>query len=70
MSTLNINKLNGKIAELGFKKKDLAMRFGISVQALNNKLRGKTKITTDDAVRFCEILNIDNYADRTDIFLS
>ncbi len=66
---MNIPKLNAKITERGIKKKDLAKSFGITVQALNKKLRGLTKITTDDALKFCEILNISNDSEKTEIFL-
>ena len=66
---MNLNKLNAKIVEVGIKKKMIAKRFGISVQALNKKLSGITKITIDDACLFCEILNINTYEEKAKIFL-
>lgn len=66
---MNLGKLNGKIAEKGVKKKDIANMFGISIQALNKKLTGKSKISVDDATKFCEILEIENNAEKNQIFL-
>ena len=66
---MNLNKLAGKVAESGKSKKELAKAFGISVQAINKKLNGKTKITTDDAQIFCKTLNIDDYKEKAEIFL-
>ncbi len=66
---MNLGKLNGKIVEKGIKKKDIAAMFGISVQALNKKLSGKSKISVDDATKFCDILQIENNAEKNQIFL-
>ena len=66
---MNLRKLNGKIAESGIKKKYIAKQFNISVQALSKKLNGTTKISTDDAVKFCEVLNITDATERDEIFL-
>lgn len=67
---MNMSKLKGKIAESGIKKKDLAEQFGLSVQAINKKLSGKTKISTDDAEKFCTLLHIDDLSERAEIFLN
>ena len=66
---MNLGKLNGKIVERGIKKSFIANSFGISIQALNKKLSGKTKITVDDAIKFCEVLSIDDCKERNEIFL-
>lgn len=66
---MNLSKLRGKIAEAGIKKTELAKAFNISIQALNKKLSGETKISIDDAIKFCDILKIENCKDRNDIFL-
>ncbi len=66
---MNLRKLNGKIAEAEIKRKELADRFGISVQAMGKKLNGTTKITVDDALLFCDVLKIHNNNDKVDIFL-
>lgn len=67
---MNLNKLAGKVAESGKRKKELAKAFGISVQALNKKLNGKTKISTDDAQKFCSVLEITDIKEKAEIFYS
>ncbi len=66
---MNLSKLKGKIVEQGLSTKEISDKFGISIQAMNKKLSGKTKITTEDAVKFCSILSIDNASEKSDIFL-
>lgn len=66
---MQVDKLRGVIAQKGKKKKDIALAFGISVQALNKKLKGQSKITTEDATKFCDILEITNDAEKCEIFL-
>lgn len=63
-------KLRGLITEKGIKQNALAKAFGISVQALNKKLNGITKTTVDDAVKFCNILEITDNEKKCEIFLS
>lgn len=67
---MNLNKIKGKIAEQGKKKSDSAQYIGITPQSLNKKLNGKVKMTTEDAKKVCEFLNIVDYIERTEIFLS
>jgi plasmid maintenance system antidote protein VapI len=68
---MNLNKLNAKFVELGINKEDFAREaFGISLQALNKKLNGSTKITVDDAIIFCNGLQITDDRDKCEIFLS
>ena len=67
---VNLPKLNGKIVESGIKKNYIAKKFNISIQALNKKLSGKTKISVDEALKFCDILHIDDFKEKNDIFLS
>lgn len=66
---MKLNKLNAKIAEKEIKKKTLADKFGISQQALGKKLSGKTKMTVNDAIKFCDILKINNDKEKVEIFL-
>ncbi len=66
---MNLGKLNGRIAEKKIKKGILAKQFGISPQAMRKKLTGATKITVDDAIKFCEILDICEYEKKVEIFL-
>ena len=66
---MNLNKLNAKIVEQGFSKKELAKHFNISVQAMSKKLKGTTRITADDAIEFCSLLNITDSEEKCKIFL-
>lgn len=66
---MNLNKLNGKIVESGIDKKVIAQAFNISMQAMYKKLRGASKITVDDAIKFCEIIPIENDSEKIEIFL-
>lgn len=67
--SLNIPKLRAKISEVNVKYKDLAAGMGISQQALSMKMRGLIRFNTDDAVKICNILNITDDAERSEIFL-
>lgn len=68
---MNLNKLNAKFVELGISKEDFAREeFGITLQALNKKLNGSTKITVDDALVFCRGLQITDDRDKCEIFLT
>lgn len=66
---MNLNKLKGKIVEKGVKKADLAAELGYSVQALNKKLAGTTRISVDEVPIFCKVLGITEYQEKCDIFL-
>ena len=67
---MNLDKLNGLIVEKRKSKKSIAEEMGISQQALSKKLNGKTRITTDDATMFCDILQITDLATKAEIFLA
>lgn len=68
---MNLNKLNAKFVELGIDKREFAKeKLGVSVQSLNKKLNGSTKITVDDALLFCTELKITSAQEKVDIFLS
>lgn len=67
---MKLNKLNAKITEREIKKKTLADKFGITQQAMGKKLTGKTKMTVDDAMKFCDILMIYDDKEKVEIFLT
>lgn len=67
---MRLDKLNGVIAEKGISKTRLAKEFGITLQAMSKKLKGKTKITGEDAIKFCDILGITNAEQKCEIFLT
>ena len=70
MIKLKLNKLKAKVVENGKNNYDLAKHLGISRASLHRKLTGKTDITTDEAIKACEYLEIDDLKERQDIFLS
>lgn len=67
---MKLEKLKGKIAESNLSKKVIAQKMGITQQALGKKLNGKTKITTVDATRLCDILEISDDNEKVNIFLT
>ena len=66
---VNLDKLKGRIVEERISRSELAEAMGITVQALNKKLSGKTKITFEDADVMVKVLRIDDYQDKINIFL-
>ena len=67
---MNLRLLKEKIAQSGMKKRDIACELGISLQSINRKLRGVTRFNSHDALKLCEILRLENFSERIDIFLS
>lgn len=66
---MNIDKLRGKMAEKKMNQKEMAESLGISTQAFNKKMNGKTRFSTNDAAIICQKLNIADMAERAEIFL-
>jgi DNA-binding XRE family transcriptional regulator len=64
---LNANKLKGKIVEEGTTQEELASKIGMTLQALNKKLNGRSKFDIDEAHRIIEVLRIEN---PTEIFFA
>jgi transcriptional regulator with XRE-family HTH domain len=66
---MNINKLRGKMAEKKITQKEMAEHLGISTQAFNRKMNGKVRFSNEDAIIICQKLNIEDLAERAEIFL-
>lgn len=66
---VNLDKLKGRMVEERISRSELANAMGITVQALNKKLSGKTKITFEDADIMVKTLKINDYHDKINIFL-
>lgn len=66
---VNTNRLKGAIVSAGYTQATFAELLGVSKNTLNAKLNGKASITTEEAKRMCDILNISNDADKCQIFL-
>ena len=57
---MNINKLKGKMVEVGMTQEKLAINLGISVQSLNAKLNSRSCLTIEEAKKITDILHIEN----------
>ena len=56
----NTNKLKAAIVEAGMNQGTLAAELGISRQAFNNKLNGRTFFTEDELTKMKSVLRLDN----------
>ena len=57
---MRYNKLKGRMRELSCTQEGLARILGITVQALNAKLNGRSEFTVEEASKISWILKIDN----------
>ena len=64
---MSFNKLKGKMAEQGVSQEKLARLLGITPQALNAKINGRSQFTLGEAVKITELLSI---KDPVDIFFN
>jgi len=64
---MNSNKLKGIMRERGITQKNMANELGITVQAFNAKLNGRSRFVVDEAMQMVQYLNIEN---PVEIFLS
>lgn len=61
------NKLKGKMTEEGMSQEKLSRELGITVQALNAKLNGRSQFTLAEVVKITSVLLIE---DPIDIFFN
>ena len=62
---MSLDKLKGKMAERHLSQAELAKCLGITVQALNAKLNGRSPFILEEVVKITDILSLD---DPVDIF--
>ena len=62
---MSFDKLKGKMAERHLSQAELAKCLGITVQALNAKLNGRSPYILEEVVKITDILSLD---DPVDIF--
>lgn len=55
-----MNKLKGKMREKEVTQADLAKAIGITPQALNAKLNGRSSFTVPEAQKIAEFLSLEN----------
>lgn len=65
---MNVEELNKRIDASGITKKHIAARLGISRPTLLAKLRGDSPFDIVQAAKLCDVLHIDDPADRGMIF--
>lgn len=63
---MSFDKLKGKMTEGHLSQKSMAQNLGITVQALNAKLNGRSQFTLGEVVKITEMLSL---KDPVDIFL-
>lgn len=64
---MSFDKLKGKMTEKHMSQEKMAKSLGITVQALNAKLNGRSKFTLEEVVKITEILSL---KDPVDIFFT
>lgn len=67
---MKINKLLGIMAENKITQRQLATKLGVSKNTINAKLNEKVSFNTDEAIKICEILHIDDPELKAEIFLT
>lgn len=56
---MNSDLLKNKLREVGISEEDMAKAMGISKEALENRLNGKTEFTLKDIIAVVQILGLD-----------
>ena len=72
---VDVNKLKARMVLMGYTQKSLVVEmtkrgFKTSENTLSSKMNGKSQFDCDDADVICEILKVDDPADRAEIFLA
>lgn len=55
-----MNKLKGIMRENNMTQQELAKRLGMSLQAFNAKINGRTAFTVPEAQKIADIFNLEN----------
>ena len=72
---VDVNKLKSRMVLAGYTQKTLvaelrARGLPMTENTLSAKLNGKSQFYVEDALMICDILGINNAADKADIFLA
>lgn len=66
---MQTNILRGKMVAAGYNQRTLAAELNMSKNTLSSKISGKKPFNTDEIVRVCDLLSIDDNAEKAYIFL-
>ena len=64
---MSFDKLKGKMTEGHLSQKSMAQELGITVQALNAKLNGRSQFTLGEVIKITDLLSLN---DPVDIFFN
>ena len=67
---MQANLLRAEIAAQGLSQREVAQRAKISRSAFSAKINGQRPFDTEEAVRVCDVLGIDDDKKKCQIFLS
>lgn len=67
---MKVNLLRGKMVANGYTVETAAKCLGMSRNTLSSKINGKSEFNADEVIRLCELLHIDDPAQKVEIFLS
>ena len=67
---LNSNLLKAAIVRQGLTQGEFAQKIGISHNTLTSRLSGTIPFNVDEVDKACEVLNLTNYEEICNIFLS
>lgn len=71
---VDVNKLKSRMVLMGYTQKSLVAEMierGVktSINTFSSKMNGKSQFNCDDADVICDILRVDDPAEKADIFL-
>lgn len=66
----NVELLQRKIKDSGYKVQFIAEKMGLSRAGLYKKLNGQNEFLTSEVESLCEILGIDSLEERQEIFFA
>lgn len=64
------NLLRAELALKGMSQREVAEKANISKSSFNAKINGQRPFDTDEAVRVCDVLGINDNAKKVEIFLT
>ena len=67
---MKANLLRAEMAVKGMSQREVAEKAQISKSAFSAKINGQRPFDTDEAVRICDVLGIDDNAKKIEIFLT